>query len=584
MQNIAPSQASAEVPINENFQTLIHQEVYGKKQSTTTGLTWGYWGGRWAGFLIADGTLALTASATNYIVVLRSTGVISVSTAVTNWNDANNYQRVYKLTTSATAVTATEDHRAGQGGVHGGQGIASSDEFVNAQTGTAYSYVTADKGKLVTHSNAGAIAGTLPQAGASFPSGWWVDVQNRGAGTLTITPTTSTVDGAASLVLTTGQGVRLASDGVNYFTQRGKASGIAASDVSNTPAGGVTELDVQGATNGLEARKSTYHINDIINGDFRIAQAGTSFAAPAHGAYDLDGWLHGTASGAVVTVAQVAGSTPGRLARQVTITTADATVAAGDFLTDITKIEGYNIEKYVGNTFTVAFRAKVPSVGIHCVALRNSAGDRSYIREINFPTANVWQDCSFTVAGGLPTAGTWNYTNGSGLELWFAHMVGTTYQTTPDAWNTGSFLGTANQVNDCATVGNVWALEKVTMNLGTVAAVSEIDVGSELIRAMRYHEVTPTGLTGCTLFIAISVANTQGLNFKVSKRAPPTVQLISRNGTVGKVSSAASGLDVGATATANNISATGFHNIGDTSNPFTAGQGYDCSYIASARL
>lgn len=253
MQTLSPSQASAEVPINENFQTLIHQEVYGKKQSTTTGLTWGYWGGRWAGFLIADGTLALTASATNYIVVLRSTGAISVSTAVTNWNDTNSYQRVYQLTTSATAVTATEDHRAGQGGVHGY--IAVPDEFVNAQTGISYTYVTTDKGKLVTHSNAAAIAGTLPQAGASFPAGWWVDVQNRGAGTLTITPTTSTVDGAASLVLTTAQGVRLASDGVNYFTQRGKPFGVVAVDVSNTPAGNIAAITVQAAINELDSEK-----------------------------------------------------------------------------------------------------------------------------------------------------------------------------------------------------------------------------------------------------------------------------------------------------------------------------------------
>jgi len=120
MQNISPSQVSAEVPINENFQSLIHQEVYGKKQSTTSGLTWGYWGGRWSGFLLADGTLALTASATNYIVVLLTTGAISVSTAATNWNNRLDYCRVYRVTTNATAVTATEDHRAGKGGVHGG--------------------------------------------------------------------------------------------------------------------------------------------------------------------------------------------------------------------------------------------------------------------------------------------------------------------------------------------------------------------------------------------------------------------------------------------------------------------------------
>ena len=101
------------------------------------------------------------------------------------------------------------------------------DEIVNAQTGTTYTYLIGDKGKLVTHTNVAAIAGTLPIA-SSFGSGWWMDVQNRGAGTLTITPTTSTIDGAATLVLTASQGVRIASDGTNYFTQRGVGSSTSA--------------------------------------------------------------------------------------------------------------------------------------------------------------------------------------------------------------------------------------------------------------------------------------------------------------------------------------------------------------------
>lgn len=272
------------------------------------------------------------------------------------------------------------------------------------------------------------------------------------------------------------------------------------------------------SVNGVKA----LHHNDIINGDFRIAQAGTSFAAPADGAYDLDGWLNINNTTAVFTVAQVAGSTVGRLARQVTITTADAAVAAGDYVWDETRIEGYNIEKYVGQTFTVAFRAKVPVAGIHCVALRNSGFDRSYVKEINFPTANVWQDVSFTVIGGLPTAGTWSYTNGIGLMVVFAHMVGTTYQTTPDAWQTGNFISTANQVNDCATVGNVWALEKVTMNLGTVAAVSEIDVGDELRRCQRYYE-TGNSVAGGVSGAQVSRSINFPYRFATSKRADPTV-------------------------------------------------------------
>lgn len=94
---------------------------------------------------------------------------------------------------------------------------------VNAQTGTTYTFVDGDLGLLVTGTNAAAMAYTLPQAGASstFVNGWFAWVQNRGAGTKTITPTTSTIDGAANLVLTAGQGVMIFSDGSNYYTFRG---------------------------------------------------------------------------------------------------------------------------------------------------------------------------------------------------------------------------------------------------------------------------------------------------------------------------------------------------------------------------
>lgn len=90
-------------------------------------------------------------------------------------------------------------------------------EYVNPQTGTTYTYVAGDQGKLVTHTNAAAIAGTLPIA-SSLPNGWWADIQNVGAGALTITPTTSTINGVAALVLRAGQGVHIVGDGSNYFT------------------------------------------------------------------------------------------------------------------------------------------------------------------------------------------------------------------------------------------------------------------------------------------------------------------------------------------------------------------------------
>jgi len=114
-----PPQATAPVIVNQNFETLAWAAVYGKRHAVTTGLTWGYYGGRWGGFPVADGTLTLTNSTTNYLVVNRTTGGISVATNTTNWNNINLYARVYAITTANSVVTVVEDHRAGPMGIFG---------------------------------------------------------------------------------------------------------------------------------------------------------------------------------------------------------------------------------------------------------------------------------------------------------------------------------------------------------------------------------------------------------------------------------------------------------------------------------
>lgn len=87
----------------------------------------------------------------------------------------------------------------------------------NAQTGTTYTFLSSDRGKHVTCSNGSAVAVTLPQAGsAGFTNSWYSYVENIGVGLVTITPTTSTINGAATLVLQTGEGYLITSDGTNY--------------------------------------------------------------------------------------------------------------------------------------------------------------------------------------------------------------------------------------------------------------------------------------------------------------------------------------------------------------------------------
>lgn len=114
-----------------------------------------------------------------------------------------------------------------------------SSEPVNIQAGTTYAVANADQGHIVIANNASAVGWGLPQAGGGgeFLDGWWADISVLNAGTLTITPVTSTIDGAASLVVAPSQGVRIVSDGTNYYTQRGMGSTGGGGTVTEVVAG-----------------------------------------------------------------------------------------------------------------------------------------------------------------------------------------------------------------------------------------------------------------------------------------------------------------------------------------------------------
>lgn len=193
LQQLSSSQVSPEVPINENFDALSAVAFGGKKNDASSGLTWGYYGGRWGGTSVADGTLALTASADNYVVVANATGALSVSTGTTNWADTTNYRRVYKLTTGTSGVTAVEDHRAGPYGLWGGGSSTGSSTAtgVSIQSiSAAYTLALADAGTCLYHppSDTTSRTWTIPaNASVAFPVGTIITLDNDyGAGAITV--------------------------------------------------------------------------------------------------------------------------------------------------------------------------------------------------------------------------------------------------------------------------------------------------------------------------------------------------------------------------------------------------------------
>lgn len=265
--------------------------------------------------------------------------------------------------------------------------------------------------------------------------------------------------------------------------------------------------------------------NKIINGKMDIAQRGTSFVSPATGSYMLDRWQHQSVNDGVFTVTQASDSPANEFENslRLTVTTADASIAAGQFCTLRQPIEGYNARDLIGRTFTLSFRVRSSKTGTHCVAFINDAGDRSYIAEYTINAANTWETKSITLSGGLITAGTWNWTNGRGVILSFALASGSTFQTTAGAWQTGNFLATANQVNCLDTIDNIFAITGVQLEVGSVATPFEHrPYGAELALCQRYCWVGVINLT-CSANSTSEFASMGFQPFPSPLRAAPTL-------------------------------------------------------------
>jgi hypothetical protein len=155
---------------------------------------------------------------TNTVASACTLNVNALGAVTLKKNKKNNLEKGDILTSSLLIVQYDGTNMQVLGG------LAQSSQ-VHAISST-YTVLTTDRGALLTFSNSGAFGVTLSQAGSGFEDGFYFDVQNTGVGVVTITPTTSTIDGASNITLTQNQGYRIFSNGTNYFTQRGAAASL----------------------------------------------------------------------------------------------------------------------------------------------------------------------------------------------------------------------------------------------------------------------------------------------------------------------------------------------------------------------
>lgn len=185
-----------------------------------------------SGFFSTAHTYSVAQALGSSTATTQSPGDNSTKLATTAYADT-----IAALKASASRNILTGCGLAGGGDLSADRTIRLS-LTINAQTGTTYTVLDGDCGKLISLNNASPVSVTLPQAnGSTFVSGWSVDFQNKGAGAVTITPTTSTINGGSSLVLAQNQGMHCDSDGSNYTCVLGVGAGGGSGTVTNVGTG-----------------------------------------------------------------------------------------------------------------------------------------------------------------------------------------------------------------------------------------------------------------------------------------------------------------------------------------------------------
>ncbi len=290
-------------------------------------------------------------------------------------------------------------------------------------------------------------------------------------------------------------------------------------------------------------RNRPQETNDIINGSMELNQRstpGATYTGVADGEYTLDRFEYQLSGGAVHNVIHDSSFVPDGVnySYKLDCTTTEAVVAAGDYTIVSTKIEGYNYQKYIGNTATLSFEVANVKTGIYCVAFRNSGTDRTYIVEYEIHEASTIERKIITVDFDY-TGGTWNTTNGTGLEIDWVVVAGTDHHGAADIWLSTADFATSNQVNGADNTANNFWLAKVKFEPGDRATKFwSPDIREEVANCQRFYEKTygieiapGTVTTAGEIFIQISAVASADHSidtpwfFKVSKRTiAPTIQ------------------------------------------------------------
>jgi hypothetical protein len=241
--------------------------------------------------------------------------------------------------------------------------------------------------------------------------------------------------------------------------------------------------------------------NLLYNGAMQISQRSSSAVTgiTSSGYYTLDRWkiFLGTAGTWTQTPDTDNPSGQGfRRSLKMTCTTADASLAAGDFFGVHQLLEGQDLQAIRKGTasaqpVTLSFWVKTNKSGTYICELRDNDNNRSVSKSYVVNATGTWEYKTVT----FPADTTGMLDNDSSLSLevnwWLA--AGTTYSsgTLQTTWATVTSANRAvGQVNLASDVNNYWQVTGTQFTIGSVASPFQFkNYGQDLNECMRFYQV-----------------------------------------------------------------------------------------------
>jgi len=328
--------------------------------------------------------------------------------------------------------------------------------------------------------------------------------------------------------------------------------------------------------------------NIVINGAMTVAQRsdGVTGIGASAGYFTVDRYktiISGTAgrfTESQETITDLAGFGN---ALKINCTTADTSVASGEYYILSQLFEGQDVQQLKKGTsdaekVTVSFYVKGNASATYSLELEDTDNGRRNSQ--TFAVTTSWNRVSLTF--NADTTGTLNNDNANSFNINFwlhagSDFTGGTFS--DNSWGTGTNTrASSSQTSIFDSTDRTFFLTGLQMELGSVATPFEHrSFGEELRLCQRYYELQNGGISsGCT---KTSTASATVINYKVTKRAAPTLSMVGSlfandGGTQASISSAAgtyNNYTSGAYYEVNNASLTHARGVNIYSNAETSG-------------